>query len=157
MMTQSDPGTVASPRVAAGALFTDQAGRILLVKPAYKAGWDIPGGYVMPGESPLAACRRELEEELGGSWLVNPQPLVVDWAPAAGEGDKILFVFAASGLEPEDVSGFTFPDAEITDARFITTSELDQYVPDRLARRLRTALYANERRTSVYAEHGVAV
>jgi ADP-ribose pyrophosphatase YjhB (NUDIX family) len=156
-MTQSDQGAVATPRVAAGALFTDQAGRMLLVKPAYKAGWDIPGGYVMPGESPLAACRRELGEELGGSWPVNPQPLVVDWAPADGEGDKILFVFAASGLEPVDVPGVAFPDAEITDARFITASELDQYVPDRLARRLRTALCAYEQRASVYAEHGLAV
>lgn len=32
-----------------------EARRVLLVKPAYKEGWDIPGGYVEPEESPRAA------------------------------------------------------------------------------------------------------
>ena len=62
----SDPSeTFATPRVAAGALFFDDAGRVLLVHPTYKDTWDIPGGYVERGESPAAACRRELQEELG--------------------------------------------------------------------------------------------
>ena len=32
--------------VAAGALFRDAGGRIMLVKPHYKPQWDIPGGIV---------------------------------------------------------------------------------------------------------------
>ena len=55
---------MATPRVAAGALIRNPAGQILLVKPTYKDGWDIPGGYVEPGESPGAACLRELKEEI---------------------------------------------------------------------------------------------
>ena len=47
---------MATPRVAAGALIRAPAGRILLVTPTYKDGWEIPGGYVEPGESPAAAC-----------------------------------------------------------------------------------------------------
>jgi len=35
---------MATPRVAAGVLFRDAQGRVLLVKPTYKDGWDIPGG-----------------------------------------------------------------------------------------------------------------
>lgn len=46
---------MATPRVAAGVLIRDAAGRILLVKPTYKDGWEIPGGYVEPDESPAAA------------------------------------------------------------------------------------------------------
>ena len=56
---------MARPRVAAGVLVYDDQGRILMVKPTYKNGWDIPGGYVEPDESPAKAAERELVEELG--------------------------------------------------------------------------------------------
>ena len=54
--------------VVAGALVRDA--RILLVHrhPArgwYPDVWDLPGGHVEAGESPLAALARELHEELG--------------------------------------------------------------------------------------------
>jgi ADP-ribose pyrophosphatase YjhB (NUDIX family) len=61
-------------------------------RPTYKDYWDIPGGYVEPGESPLGACRREIREELSIAPPIAGQPLVIDWAPADGEGDKILFI-----------------------------------------------------------------
>ena len=63
----SDLFRVATPRVAAGVLFRDVEGRILLVKPSYKEGWDIPGGYVEPGESPKQAAAREVREIFFGS------------------------------------------------------------------------------------------
>ena len=89
----------ATPRVAAGVLFRDGAGRVLLVKPTYKQGWDIPGGYVEPGESPKQAALRELREELGISPAIG-RLLIVDWAPHPNEGDKLLFIFDGGHLEP---------------------------------------------------------
>jgi 8-oxo-dGTP diphosphatase len=145
---------LATPRVAAGALFLDATGRVLLVKPTYKQGWDIPGGYITPGESPLAACIRELAEELGQAWPVDPQPLVIDWAPAPQEGDKILFVFDGGTLPDEATDNVTFADGEISELRLVETGELDTYLPARLARRLRLALQARTQRRTVYAEHG---
>ena len=60
----TDPAdSFATPRVAAGALFCD-GDRLMLVRKTYGNGWDIPGGYAEAGESPAAACRRELKEEL---------------------------------------------------------------------------------------------
>jgi ADP-ribose pyrophosphatase YjhB (NUDIX family) len=153
-VTTDDADKIATPRVAAGAMFLDAAGRVLLVKPAYKRGWDIPGGYVTPGESPLAACRRELAEELGRTWPVQPQPLVVDWAPAANEGDKILFVFDGGVLPDDALESATFADGEIGDARLVEPKEFDDYLPDRLTRRLRLALQAREQHRTIYAEHG---
>ncbi len=42
---------MAAPRVTAGALIRDAEGRILLVKPTYKDGWNIPGGTSRPARA----------------------------------------------------------------------------------------------------------
>ncbi|MEH1123705.1 NUDIX hydrolase [Micromonospora sp. CPCC 206061] len=152
-MTAAQTPPMATPRIAAGALFTDDAGRVLLVRPTYKEYWDIPGGYVEPGESPRAACIREIREELSLSIPIGPL-LVVDWAPADGEGDKLLFVFDGSTLTETEQGGIAFGDGELAEWRFIAAGDLDQYSPPRLVRRLRTALAAKERGDTLYAEHG---
>jgi 8-oxo-dGTP diphosphatase len=144
---------MAQPRIAAGALFLDEQDRILLVRPAYKPMWDIPGGYVQPGESPLAACVREVREELGVSPSIG-RHLVIDWAPAEHEGDKMLFVFDGGTLDAMQRARLRPDDEEITDYKFSDVDDLDQYVPARLARRLRTALAARGSGQPVYAEHG---
>src|SRR5258707_14731150 len=68
-------------RMAAGALFTDGAGRVLLVDPVYRDTWDLPGGAGGAEESPHAACRRGGAEELG---LDRPggRVLAGDWGPS---------------------------------------------------------------------------
>lgn len=147
---------MATPRVAAGALFFDDEGRVLLVKPHYKNHWDIPGGYVEPGESPRAACIREVREELG--LTIDPGAmLVVDWAPAPNEGDKILFIFDAGTLNADDQQRITFPDGELTEYRFVASDDLDSYGPGRLTRRIRTAATARRQVQAAYAEHGLAL
>jgi 8-oxo-dGTP diphosphatase len=144
---------MATPRVAAGALFFDEAGRVLLVKPAYKEGWDIPGGYVEPGESPRAACIREIREELDLLVAVGSH-LVVDWAPAEGEGDKMLFIFNAGTLADEARSNINLRDGELTDWRLVADADLDSYLPARLSRRVHTAISAMRRGVAAYAENG---
>lgn len=145
---------MATPRVAAGALFFDEEGRILLVKPGYKDGWEIPGGYVEPGESPRAACHREIAEELGLPASVGAH-LVVDWAPIDGEGDKILFIFDGGMLSDQDLAAIRFSDGELTEWQFAHADDLDRLMPARLVRRIRTAIEAKNRGTAAYAEHGV--
>lgn len=144
---------MATPRVAAGALFFDEAERVLLVKPAYKNGWDIPGGYVEPGESPRAACIREIREELGLSATIGSH-LVIDWAPAQNEGDKMLFIFDAGILTEDQRVQIEFSDGEITHWRFVAAADLDRHMPSRLSRRVRTAIAAKKRGVPAYAEHG---
>ncbi|MGA3523782.1 hypothetical protein [Melissospora conviva] len=80
--------------------------------------------------------------------------LAVDWAPADGEGDKLLFVFDGGSLDAAAIDGITLQADEIAGWRYVADQDLDQYVPGRLARRLRTALHAKAEKRSAYAEHG---
>ncbi|MEU1747617.1 NUDIX hydrolase [Micromonospora arida] len=155
-MTANEMPPMATPRVAAGALFFDDQGRVLLVRPGYKNHWDIPGGYVEPGESPRAACIREIQEELGLTPAVGPM-LVVDWAPAEHEGDKLLFIFDGGSLGAEQERDIRFADGELTEWRYVGAESLEQHGPPRLARRIRTAIAARSNGVSAYAEHGSAI
>src|SRR4051812_40771789 len=108
---------MARPRVAAGVLVHDEQGRVLMVRPTYKDGWDIPGGYVEPDESPAQAAEREVAEELG----LHRAPgrlLVVDWAPHPAEGDKLLFVFDGGTLAAAQVDALQLGADEIAEARY---------------------------------------
>jgi ADP-ribose pyrophosphatase YjhB (NUDIX family) len=67
-------------------------GRILAVR--NERGWDIPGGYLEPDESPQEALDRELIEEAAASvqWKV---PYAILSNPRS---DKIMLVFAGEGI-----------------------------------------------------------
>lgn len=130
---------VATPRVAAGVVFVDDRSRVLMVRPTYKNYWDLPGGYVEPGESPRAAAVRELREELGLATTVG-RMLAVDWAPSDAEGDKLLFLF--EGAQLPDEHAIRFADGEIGEVRYVELHELERFTIDRLARRIRSAVQA---------------
>ena len=53
--------------VTAGAIITDNQGRVLLLKHRFRpgTGWGMPGGFIEEGEQPEEALRRELREEVG--------------------------------------------------------------------------------------------
>jgi ADP-ribose pyrophosphatase YjhB (NUDIX family) len=140
-----------TPRLAAGALFAD-GGRILLVRKTYGNGWDIPGGYVDEGESPAAACERELREELGLERTAR-RLLVHDWAPAQAEGDKILYIFDCGDLGGDE-SRIRLDGAEIEKTEWIEVADLAAYVIPRLVRRLRCAYEARMSGQMLYLEHG---
>src|ERR1700689_4927909 len=113
----------ASARLASGALFVDR-GRILLVRKTYGNGWDIPGGYVDRGESPVAACEREIREELGLERRVR-RLLVHDWAPSEADGDKILYLFDCGPLG-DDENLIRLDGEEISDTRWVAIADVDK-------------------------------
>ncbi|MET0937469.1 MAG: (deoxy)nucleoside triphosphate pyrophosphohydrolase [Luteibacter sp.] len=126
--------------VVAGVL-VDAAGRILIAqRPPGKhlAGmWEFPGGKLEPGETPVAALERELDEELG--IVVDPasfEPLVnVPWN--YGERDMLLEAIVVRAWHG---------DARALDAAAIEWLEPRGIDPDRLAPADRPILAAFVRR-----------
>ncbi|WP_283138823.1 NUDIX domain-containing protein [Rhizohabitans arisaemae] len=151
-MSDAQTPPMAHARAAAGALFFDDRGRVLLLQPAYKEHLDIPGGYVEPGETPFQACVREVHEELGIQPPIGDL-LVVDWAPHPAEGDKVLFVFDGGTLTPAVVDRITL-EAELTGFGFHPVEELAQLLIERLAHRVTAAVTARRLGRTLYLEHG---
>ena len=53
--------------VTAGAVVSDERGRVLLLRHVLRkgSGWGVPGGFLTAGEQPEEAVRREVREETG--------------------------------------------------------------------------------------------
>src|SRR5260370_6305925 len=117
------PGVV----VAAGALITDPAGRVLLVKPNYRDYWTLPGGICEHGEPPHAGCAREVAEEIGLELGVGGL-LAIDWSQPYGPDARPImhFVFDAGTLD--DGSGIVLQREELDDFRFTDPAEVSGYL-----------------------------
>ncbi|WP_230878461.1 NUDIX hydrolase [Planomonospora sp. ID67723] len=152
-MTGQETPPMATPRAAAGALFFDEHGRLLLVRPHYKDYRDVPGGYIEPGETPFQACVREVHEELGIQPPIGDL-LVVDWAPHPQEGDKVLFLFDGGILSPSMRDSIRLGVDELAGYDFHPVEELPGLLIERLATRITAAVTARSLGRPLYLEHG---
>ncbi len=106
-----------SPSWTAGALAIVERddGRWLLVKPAYRKGWALPGGLLDKGEHPEAGVRRELREELGINVVISGEPWVIFDAGLR----RIDVVFRSTPVPGIDLDAVTVRSAELLDAKWI--------------------------------------
>jgi 8-oxo-dGTP pyrophosphatase MutT (NUDIX family)/predicted kinase len=144
--------------LAAGVLLFDDQGRVLLVDPTYKPGWEFPGGVVEPGEAPARGGMREVAEELGVELERTPALLVVDWEPPkppAFGGMRLLF--DGGVLPAEQHLRLRLPGDELRDWRFVTEAEAETLLPPQRRARLHWALRARERSAVLYLEAGTPV
>lgn len=155
--------SLARKRMAATALFRDDQGRVLVVNPVYKPVWDLPGGAAEADESPRAACRREVAEELG---LDRPpgRVLAVDWVPARAIGqdqvilpDGVIVVFDGGVLSPGEVKEIVLADGELAGFEFVTADEAAARVTPLVARRIAACLAMVDAGTVATLENGSPV
>jgi 8-oxo-dGTP pyrophosphatase MutT (NUDIX family) len=139
-------------RTAATMLLTDPAGRVLVVKPTYKPRWELPGGAVEEGESPRAAARREVAEELGIDRAAGAL-LALDYASAKGDRTEGLIVVFDGGTI-EDPACLRLPPEELSDWAFVQPARLGDYLPARKVRRACAGLRARAERRAIYLENG---
>lgn len=141
-------------RMAAGVIFSDWEGRVLLVQPAYKPTWEIPGGAVEIGESPRGAARREVREELGVDVTIGSL-LVLDWVPARGElPDGLMFVYDAGTLDDADARRIHLAPGELNAYGFVDVESAVGLMSASLERRVKTALRARRLGRAIELEDG---
>ncbi|WP_327110875.1 NUDIX hydrolase [Streptomyces sp. NBC_01341] len=144
-------------RVAAGVLFFDPEGRVLLVDPVYKDLWEIPGGAVEENESPRAGAVREIKEELGLEW--EPGRLLgVDWrGPRPGRSEGLAYVFDGGVLSGDRLARVRLQPEELGGMEFVAVGRVRERLVERLAVRVEACVRAREHGLTVYLEYGVPV
>ncbi|WP_239003875.1 NUDIX domain-containing protein [Nocardia panacis] len=140
--------------MAAGVLWRDSAGRVLLVEPSYKPNWELPGGAVEEDEAPWATARREVAEELGWERPLG-RLLVVDYVRAQdSRPEGVIFLFDGGLITDADLASMVLADNEILSARFLSLDQARARVKPLLADRLAAALNAVEGGGTVICEQG---
>ncbi|WP_377274478.1 ATP-binding cassette domain-containing protein [Peterkaempfera sp. SMS 1(5)a] len=142
-----------APLMAADALILDEQGRVLLVDPVYKEGWDLPGGMI-EDEAPADGVLRELQEELGIAADLG-RLLTVDTVPKDVYGRTLLaLVYAARPKEAVDPAALPLQRSEVRAAGFFPPEEALEMVPEYLARRLKATLDATRGSHVAVLTHG---
>ena len=139
------PGVV----LAAGALITDPAGQILVVKPNYRDHWTLPGGICEHGEPPHLGCAREVAEELGLGLPIGAL-LAIDWSQPYGQDARPIMHFVFDGGTLSSGDGIVLQAEELDEFRFIPAGEVTGYLAPYGVRRVRAALDARTSGAAVY-------
>jgi ADP-ribose pyrophosphatase YjhB (NUDIX family) len=109
---------------AGAAIFRD--GQVLVTKRGMepeKGRFDVPGGFLSPGENPIEGLRRELREELQIEVDVSMDDVVQMVPHAYGDdGDWVL----AIGYFARLVSGEITPGSDVEEAHWITEDEVEK-------------------------------
>lgn len=153
--TGAGPWVIPRIPASAGALIFDGAGRLLILRPTYKAGWTIPGGQMeADGETPWEACRREVFEET--ALVVRSGRLAcVDFLrPREGKPGGMRFVFDCGALPDDQLASIRLQDEELDAHQLVELDVAEGLLSGPLRRRIHAV-----RRSSgcVYLEDGHVV
>ncbi|MGW3039973.1 NUDIX hydrolase [Kitasatospora sp. NPDC001159] len=129
---------------AAGVLFPDGDGRVLVVRLPYdrKHPVAIPGGGWEPTDrSPRETAVREIAEELGFTPRLGPLACV-DWAMSRTRPPIVAYLYWGEPLTAAQVAAIRPDAAEVGGWVCLTTEEAGHALPPRLSRRVTACLRA---------------
>jgi ADP-ribose pyrophosphatase YjhB (NUDIX family) len=158
-MSDSDgaqsPAPQAAPTVpaSASALIFDRKGRLLILKPTYKAGWTIPGGVMeADGETPWQACQREVREECGLE-VIHARLACVDFRPAPDDdpGGGIRFLFDCGALTDDQLRSVELEHGEVAAHMIVPLPQALKMLRKPIRRRVRAG---TRHKRTVYLENG---
>ena len=113
---------------AVGIAAVDEQDRLLTVRQFRPAAGDwtleIPAGRLDPGESPLEAAHRELEEETG--FRAGRMRPLLSFLPAPGFCSEVIHLFEATNLIEVDGGGIACDEDEEIELRRLTPEDLLQ-------------------------------
>lgn len=139
-------------RMAAGALFRNALGEILLVKPTYRPDWLIPGGITEADESPRQGCAREAREEIGLEVVIG-RLLCVEYLPREGpKTEAVQWIFDGGVLNAAQIAAISLQAGELSEYRFVTPGEALRLLNRSLGRRVTHALRVLRSGGDVYLE-----
>ena len=131
----------------------DEQGRVLLVKPTYKPGWEIPGGIVELNESPKQCCQREVQEEIGLERKIG-ELLAVDYNSQTNEKtESLMFIFNGGVLSPQDIEMIQLRNDELSGFGFFTTEDLSVEMTGSLRKRVLAAWQQICKGNGIYLEN----
>ncbi|MEY9937462.1 NUDIX domain-containing protein [Streptacidiphilus sp. MAP5-3] len=146
-----------TPGLAAHAVITDDAGRVLLIQRVDPAGgeaaWDLPGG-MLGDEGPVDGLLRCLREESGLRDVEVGRLLAVDTVPASVHGRTVVDHVHAGYVQAVHIQAAHPVDPGAT-AGYFAPEKAAELVPGRLARRLLAALAAQRGAHTAVLEDGV--
>ncbi|MEP6640325.1 MAG: NUDIX hydrolase [Gaiellales bacterium] len=113
-----------NPAPTAGAVLVDDHGRVMLTRRGidpFRGMWDLPGGFMRPGEDAEQAARRELLEETGLEIAVRRVLAIIPDAYGP-EREPTLNIFHLARV----VAGIARPAADVSEIGWFGADELPQ-------------------------------
>ncbi len=149
----------AQPKIltAAGVVIRHQDGRVLMVRPTYRDGWQFPGGMVEAEERPTVAAIRETREEIGLDLPVGRLVSVAYRRASPPIPSSLQLVFDGGVHGDELFAAIRLDDFELAEWRLADLEGAVALTRETGRTRLAATFAALEDGTTVYLEDGVVL